>query len=145
MDIQTIYQLFLTIFLGALIGLEREYKRKEAGLQTYSLVSLGACLFTMISFELANLFLTKPGVTFDPSRVIQAIAVGIGFIGAGAILRQSPRIIGLTTATGLWVAAAVGVAVGAKLFALAVFATLLSLLVLSGFGLLEDKFFRKEE
>lgn len=145
MELQTIYQLFLAVFLGALIGLEREYKGKEAGLQTYSLVSLGACVFTMISFELANLFLGEANMTFDPSRVIQAVAIGIGFIGAGAILRQSPRIIGLTTAAGLWVAAAAGIAVGTGLYGLAVLTALLSLLVFSGFGLLEDKFFRKEE
>ena len=143
MEIEIIFQLFLATFLGALIGLEREIKRKEAGLQTYSLVALGTCLFTIISFELFNFFLGKSGVTFDPSRIIQAIAIGIGFIGAGVIFRQPSGIIGLTTAAGLWAIAAIGIAIGAKLYFLAIFTTLLALLVLAGFGVLEEKIFKK--
>ncbi|GAH48268.1 unnamed protein product, partial [marine sediment metagenome] len=88
MELQIICQLFLATFLGALIGLEREYKRKQAGLQTYSLVALGSCLFTIISFNLVNLFPGESGINLDPLRVIQAIAIGIGFIGAGVIFRQ---------------------------------------------------------
>ena len=143
MEIEIISQLLLATFLGALVGLEREYMRKEAGLQTYSLVALGACLFTVISFALFNSFLAKPGISFDPSRVIQAIAIGIGFIGAGVIFRQSSGILGLTTAAGLWTTAAIGIAVGAGLYFLAIFTALLALLVLSGFGLLEEKIFKK--
>lgn len=144
MDTQTIYQLFLAIFLGALLGLEREYKRKEAGLQTYALVALGTCLFTIVSFELADVFLGKTGVSFSPLRIIQAIAVGIGFIGAGSIFRHPSGVEGLTTAAGLWVTAAIGIAVGVNLYFLATLTTFLSLLVFSGFGLLEDKVFRKK-
>jgi len=77
MEFQIICQLLLATFLGALIGLEREYKRKEAGLQTYSLVALGTCLFTIISFALFNSFLAETGISFDPSRIIQAITIGI--------------------------------------------------------------------
>jgi len=143
MEIEIISQLLLATFLGALIGLEREYKKKGAGLQTYSLVALGACLFTVISFALFNSFLAKTGISFDPSRVIQAIAIGIGFIGAGVIFRQSSGIAGLTTAAGLWTTAAIGIAVGAGLYFLAIFTALLSILVLSGFGLLEEKIFKK--
>ncbi len=142
MEIEIISQLLLATFLGALIGLEREYKKKGAGLQTYSLVALGACLFTVISFVLFNSFLAKPGISFDPSRVIQAIAIGIGFIGAGVIFRQSSGIAGLTTAAGLWTTAAIGIAVGTGLYFLAIFTALLALLVLSGFGLLEEKIFK---
>lgn len=145
MDNQIIYQLFLAIFLGALLGIEREYKKKEAGLQTYSLVALGTCLFTIISYELANSFIGNESVSFDPLRVVQAIAIGIGFIGAGSIFRQSSGIEGLTTAAGLWVTAAVGMAIGFKLYFLATFTTLLSLLVLAGFGLLEHKVFPRKE
>ncbi len=143
MEIEIISQLLLATFLGALIGLEREYKKKGAGLQTYSLVALGACLFTVISFVLFNSFLAKPGISFDPSRVIQAIAIGIGFIGAGVIFRQSSGIAGLTTAAGLWTTAAIGIAVGTGLYFLAIFTALLALLVLSGFGLLEEKIFKQ--
>ena len=143
MEIEIICQLILATFLGALIGLEREYKRKEAGLQTYSLVALGTCLFTIISFELFNFFLDRTRISFDPSRIIQAVAIGIGFIGAGVIFRQPAGIIGLTTAAGLWATAAIGIAVGVKLYFLAIFTTFLALLVLAGFGLLEEKFLKK--
>ncbi len=145
MEIEIICQLLLATFLGALIGLEREYKGKEAGLQTYSLVALGSCLFTIISFELFNSFFIKTGISFDPSRIIQAIAIGIGFIGAGVIFRQSSGILGLTTAAGLWTTAAIGIAVGTKFYFLATLVTLLSLLILAGFGLLEEKFFKENK
>ena len=145
MDNQIIYQLFLAVFLGALLGLEREYKKKEAGLQTYSLVALGTCLFTIVSFQLGSSLTGEAMVNFDPLRIIQAVAVGIGFIGAGSIFRHASGIEGLTTAAGLWVTAAVGVATGAGLYSLAVFTTFLSLIVLAGFGLLEHKFFVRKE
>ncbi|PIR71684.1 MAG: hypothetical protein COU43_01200 [Candidatus Nealsonbacteria bacterium CG10_big_fil_rev_8_21_14_0_10_37_25] len=143
MELQIISQLILATVLGALIGLEREIKRKEAGLQTYSLVALGTCLFTIISFELFNSFFGKTGISFDPSRIIMAIAIGIGFIGAGVIFRQSSGVIGLTTAAGLWATAAIGIAVGVKLYFLAIFTTFLSLFILAGFGLLEEKILKK--
>ena len=143
MGIEIICQLFLATVLGALIGLEREIKRKEAGLQTYSLVALGTCIFTIISFELFNSFFGKTGISFDPSRIIMAIAIGIGFIGAGVIFRQSSGVIGLTTAAGLWATAAIGIAVGVKLYFLAIFTTFLSLFILAGFGLLEEKILKK--
>ncbi len=145
MDIEIIYQLLLAIFFGALIGLEREYKGKEAGLQTYSLVALGSCLFTIISFELFKFFLNNSGVSFDPARIIQAIAIGIGFIGAGVIFRQTSGVIGLTTAAGLWVTAAIGIAIGVKFYLLASFVAFFSILILAGFGILEEKFFEKSK
>ncbi len=137
------FQLILATIFGALIGLERGIKRKEAGLQTYSLVALGACLFTVISFELFNAFFGKTGISFDPSRIIMAIAIGIGFIGAGVIFRQASGVIGLTTAAGLWATAAIGIAVGVKLYFLASFTTFLALFILAGLGLLEEKFLKK--
>lgn len=140
---EIILQLILAVLLGGLIGLEREIKRKEAGLQTYSLVALGTCLFTIIAFELFNFFIEKSGISFDPSRIIQAIAIGIGFIGAGVIFRQPSGIVGLTTAAGLWTTAAIGITVGAKFYFLAIFTTFLALLVLAGFGLIEEKIFSK--
>lgn len=138
-----VFQLILATIFGALIGLERGIKRKEAGLQTYSLVALGTCLFTILSFELFNIFFAKSGISFDPSRIIMAIAVGIGFIGAGVIFRQSSGVIGLTTAAGLWTVAAIGIAVGVKLYFLAAFTTFLTLFILAGLGLLEERFLKK--
>lgn len=142
---EIIGQLFLATFLGAVIGLEREIKRKEAGLRTYSLVTLGTCLFTMVTFALIDLYGDKAGIILDPSRIIQAIAIGIGFIGAGVIFRQSGGILGLTTAAGLWVAAAIGIAIGAKLYFLAIFTTFLTVFILSAFGLLEEKILKTKE
>jgi len=144
MEIQTICQLLLAAFLGALIGIEREIKRKEAGLQTYSLVTLGTCLFTIISFQLLKSFAGTSGLTHDPASIISAITIGIGFIGAGAIFRQPSGIMGITTAAGLWAVAAIGIAVGAKLYFLAVLGTLLTIFILAGFGLLEEKIFKEK-
>jgi putative Mg2+ transporter-C (MgtC) family protein len=142
---QVIIQLVLAVVLGGLIGLEREFKKKEAGLQTYSLVALGSCIFTVISFKLFYFFLSTANISFDPSRVIQAVAVGIGFIGAGVIFRQSSGTVGLTTAAGLWVAASVGIAVGSEFYFLAIAGTFLVLFVLVGFGFVEHRMFRKKE
>ena len=142
MEIEIICQLLLASFLGALIGLEREIKRKGAGLQTYSLVSLATCLFAIILFQFLNLSSGKDTI-FNLAGLIQAVAIGLGFIGAGVIFRQPSGIVGLTTAAGLWVVGAIGIATGAKLYFLAIFTTLLALLILSGFGLLEEKFFKK--
>lgn len=134
---EIILKLILALFLGGLVGLEREIKRKGAGLQTYSLVSLGSCLFSIIAFSLANLKI------IDPSLIIMAIAVGMGFIGAGAIFRGENQIIGLTTAAGLWTMAAIGLATGSGFYFLAIFSTVLILLILAGFGFFEEKFFKK--
>ena len=142
-QVQFILQLALAVALGAVLGLEREYKRKEAGLQTYSLVSLGACLFTIVSFELFNFFTGENGISFDPSRVIQAVAIGIGFIGAGVIIYRQPRVEGITTAAGLWCSAAIGVAIGVKLYFLALLAALFASIILIGFGELERKLFKR--
>lgn len=145
MEVEVIFQLFLATFLGALIGLEREIKRKGAGLRTYSLVSLGTCLFTLVSFGMFGLYGSSVGINFDPSRIIQAIAVGIGFIGAGVVFKQGEGIVGLTTAAGLWVTSAIGIAVGAKFYFLAIFTAFLSLLLLAGFGLIEEKILKSKE
>lgn len=143
MEIQITFQLFLATFLGALVGFERKWKRKSAGLQTYSLVALGSCLFTLIAFQFFAGFSGKD-INFDPSRVIQAVATGIGFIGAGVIFFREDRVEGLTTAAGLWVAAGIGVAVGANFYYLAIISTFLTLLILAGLGLLEAKVISKK-
>lgn len=139
---QIILQLVLATLLGALLGLERELKEKEAGLQTYSLVTLGSCLLAILVFAFYEKFSGQPGLDFDPGRIIQAIAIGIGFVGGGAVFKGDYFIEGLTTAAGLWTAAGIGIAVGSGLYWLATFTTLLALLVLAGLGRLEEKFFQ---
>ena len=141
MELTVLYQLFLATFLGALIGLEREIKKRGAGLQTYSLVSLGSCIFTTIAFYFFETFSLAP---IDLTRIIQAIAVGMGFIGAGTIFRSEKKVEGLTTAAGLWVMASIGILVGARLYLLAGFATFLTIIILAGFGKIEEKFFGED-
>ncbi len=116
-------QLLLALALGLIVGTEREFVGKEAGTKTYSLVTLGAALFTTLAFD--------PNFP-DPSRIISNIVVGIGFLGAGLIIFHESKIHGLTTAAGLWAMAGVGVAAGMGYFTLAVLATALVLVVLWG-------------
>ncbi|MBZ9572422.1 MgtC/SapB family protein [Patescibacteria group bacterium] len=144
-QIRIIFQLILAALLGGLVGLEREYKKKEAGLRTYALVSLGAALFTIISFEALNLFAGKPGINFDPSRVIGQVVLGVGFLGAGLIIYRQLHIEGLTTAAGLWITAAIGVAVGTRLYFPAIFATFLTILILAGLRIVEKKIFNSRD
>lgn len=138
-EIKIIFQLLLTIMLCGIIGLEREFKKKGAGLQTYSLIGLSACAFTVIALQS---FDPASAEIFDSPRVIQAIATGIGFIGAGLIFRGEKGVEGLTTAAGLLVVSAIGVAVGMEQYFLAMVITLLMLFVLVAFGILEKDYFK---
>lgn len=143
MDFQIVIQLVLAVVLGGLIGIEREQKGKQAGLRTYSLVCLGAALFTIISFETLKMFQDHAGAVFDPVRMAGQVVLGIGFLGAGLIVFRESRIEGLTTAAGLWVTAGVGVAVGTQLYFPAAVAALLAIIILSGLRIVEEKFFKK--
>jgi len=127
-SIQILYQLLLAVGLGAAIGLEREFQGKPAGLRTYALVALGACLFTIISIDGFTAFATNGN--FDPARIASNVVVGIGFLGGGLIFLKGGTVRGLTTAAGLWVSAAIGVAVGVELYWVAIFATATSLVIL---------------
>lgn len=144
-SIGILLQLVLATFLGALLGLEREYKRKAAGLRTYSLVSLGAAFFIIISHYPFLLYSDQINVDFDPTRVLGQIVLGVGFLGAGLIIFRDSHIEGLTTAAGLWIAAAVGAAVGEKLYLLAAFVTFIALFILAGLTLVEEKLIDKEK
>jgi putative Mg2+ transporter-C (MgtC) family protein len=118
-----VFQLALAALLGGLIGLDRERRQHEAGLRTHILVCTGACLFTVLSI------LGFP--SGDPSRVASQILPGIGFLGAGTILKSGRNIHGLTTATSIWITAAVGMAVGTGAWFLALCGTLMIWFVLS--------------
>lgn len=137
-NIEIFYQLLLAMSLGAAIGAERRLAQKTAGMRTFALVSMGAALFTIISSVAFMDYVGKPG--FDPSRIASQIVVGIGFLGAGLIIFQDSKVRGLTTAAGLWVTAAIGMAVGYKLYVIAVFATILTLVVFLFLWLFEQKF-----
>lgn len=127
-SIQTFYQLLLAVSLGAVIGFEREVRGKPAGLRTYAMVALGACLFTVISIDGFAAF--SGNSNFDPARIASNVVVGIGFLGGGLIFLKGDEVRGLTTAAGLWISAAIGVAVGAELYWAAVFATGIALVIL---------------
>ncbi len=120
--------LLLSVVLGGLIGLERELHGHPAGLRTHILVAVGATLLTLVSVNLVS----PDGARSDPGRIAAQIVVGIGFLGAGAIIREGASIRGLTTAASIWTTAAIGLAVGAgPLFGgLAVFVTLVVLFTL---------------
>ena len=133
-DAQMVLRLFLATILGSFIGLEREIHGKVAGFRTHALVSLGAALMTIVSIEIYESYRSAANV--DPSRIAAQVVSGIGFLGAGAIIRFRTGIRGLTTAASLWVAAGVGLACGAGFFKQALAATLLTLLVLAVFGTL---------
>ncbi|MDP9227319.1 MAG: MgtC/SapB family protein [Actinomycetota bacterium] len=105
-------RVLLAVVLGGLIGFEREFRDQPAGFRTHILVSVGAALFTMAGAYGVSGFVASGSVSFDPTRIAAQVVTGIGFLGAGAIIRQGVTIRGLTTAAALWVAAAVGVAVG---------------------------------
>ena len=113
--------------LGAVIGLDREYRAKEAGFRTHFLVSLGSALFMIVSqYGFAGV-LGEAGVGLDPSRVAAQIVSGIGFLGAGTIIFQKQFVRGLTTAAGMWATAGIGMAVGGGMYWLGVSATVLTL------------------
>lgn len=141
-DILLFEQLALAVFLGMVIGLERTLAGKSAGLRTFALVSLGACLFTIIS-RIAPDFLGRAG--FDPSRIASQIVVGIGFLGAGLIIHTESKSKGLTTAAGLWVTAAIGMAVGYALYAIAIAATVLTLCIFLVLWVIEHRFVKEAQ
>jgi putative Mg2+ transporter-C (MgtC) family protein len=132
-------RLGLALLLGAVIGFERESTEHAAGMRTNALVSLGSCLFTLISGYGFLDFLSIAHIQVDPTRIASYIVAGIGFLGAGSIAfkRDAHTVRGLTTAAAIWLVAAIGMACGAGLLLVAVLATVLGLLVLVFFRLLE--------
>jgi putative Mg2+ transporter-C (MgtC) family protein len=118
--------------LGGAIGFERELRDREAGFRTHLLVAVGSALFTLVSaygFSDFN-YGQRSGITLDPTRIAAQIVTGIGFLGAGAIIRQGISIRGLTTATTLWIAAAIGLAAGAGYYSAAIATTAIVLFAL---------------
>ena len=129
---EILLRVVLAAVLGGAIGFERELREREAGLRTHMLVSVGAALFTLVSAYAWTdwRFSTAEGLVFDPTRITAQVVTGIGFLGAGAIIRQGLSVRGLTTAATLWVVAAIGMASGAGYYAAAVFTTALVLVSL---------------
>src|ERR1700681_952264 len=132
---QVLLRLTLAALLGAAIGIERDLRKRPAGIRTSLFVSLGAALFTLLSGLIAQQ-LGDSGSTRIASNIVQ----GIGFLGSGAILRESGSIVGMTTAATIWVEAAIGMAAGAGLYAVAGYSTGLVLSALVGLAWLEERF-----
>lgn len=145
-NLDYIVRIAIAVIFGFCIGLERELTNKYAGLRTHILVCLGACVFTLISIYGFPTFAPGDNVIIDQatgvrdtSRVAAQIVTGIGFIGAGTVLRNGPIVLGLTTAATLWIAASIGMACGAGMFDIAFAGTLLAIITLVSIRVFERK------
>ena len=123
-----ILRLVMAVFCGMLIGAERLFVHKDAGMKTHALVAMGAAVFVLISEELVKKYINLPGLS--PTMIPAQIVLGIGFLGAGSIMLQGSRLKGLTTAVGFWVTAGIGMAAGFGFYNLALIVTILVLLIL---------------
>jgi putative Mg2+ transporter-C (MgtC) family protein len=135
-------RLLLATVLGGVIGVERQMRNKSAGVRTHMMVALGAALFLLVSVDLPR----RMGANLaDPARIAAQIVAGVGFLGAGAILHSRGFVVGLTTAASIWLAAAIGMAAGAEMVAVAVTGTVLGVAVLVASHLIERSPIRSDE
>ncbi|WP_116599727.1 MgtC/SapB family protein [Primorskyibacter marinus] len=123
-------RLLAAILLGGMIGLERERREKPAGLRTHMLVSMAACLFIVVSQQLAAMFAETDGLRVDPLRLIEAVTAGVAFLAAGIIFTSGDKVRNTTTGASMWLAGAVGLACGSGQLPLAAMATVIVLAVL---------------
>ena len=133
--IGAVTKLVLSLLLGATIGLERRRKGQIAGMRTFALISMGATLVMLISIYIPQVYMgLKNG---DPGRIAAQVVSGVGFLGAGAIIQMKGSVRGLTTAAGIWMAACIGLAVGAGMYLISIIATLLIIFILVNIELIE--------
>lgn len=137
-----IIRLAVAAILGGIIGLEREYRAKEAGFRTHFLVALGSALFMILSMHGFDSVLAPLGnaASYDPSRIASQVVTGIGFIGAGTIIFQKHVVRGLTTAAGLWVTCAIGMTCGSGMYGMAAASTVLVLICLEALNFILHRF-----
>ena len=135
-QLDIVLRIFIALAIGALIGIEREYRGHAAGVRTLAMVSVGSCLFTALGV------LVFPGHATDPTRIAAQVVTGVGFLGAGAIFRAEDGVKGLTTAATVWVVAALGMAVGFNLYLIAVAGAVIVLVGLVLVRPLEIRFLR---
>ncbi|MCB2214285.1 MgtC/SapB family protein [bacterium] len=140
-EVQIILRILLGALLGAVIGFERERDNQPAGLRTHMILVVGATLAMVLSINLGYLY-ARPGTPADPARLAAQVISGIGFLGAGAILRYGFNVKGLTTATSLWTMAIVGMAVGAGYYLIGVVTTAIMLVVLGLLNIIENRWVR---
>ena len=140
-EVQILLRVLVGAILGSLVGFERERQDQPAGLRTHMILVIGATLAMVLSVNLGYLF-ARPGTPADPARLAAQVISGIGFLGAGAILRYGFTVKGLTTATSLWTMAIVGMTVGAGYYLIGVVTTALMLIVLALLNVLEKRYVR---
>ncbi|MFB8342452.1 MgtC/SapB family protein [Brucella cytisi] len=132
-------RMLLATLLGSIIGLEREWRRRPAGLKTHMVVCLASATFTIVSLELVNVpVFNDQNIRMDPSRLVEAITSGVAFLAAGFIIFARGKITGITTGAGMWLAASVGLASGLGLWHIAIMATLIAVTVLVVVGRMEN-------
>ncbi|MBI2871512.1 MAG: MgtC/SapB family protein [Candidatus Omnitrophica bacterium] len=139
-ELTILCRLLLAAIFGGLIGLERELHGRAAGLRTHILVCIGSALLMLISIELARQW---QGSAPDPARIAAQVVTGIGFLGAGTIIRERAGIRGLTTAASIWTIAAVGLAIGMGFYFAALVTTAIALVALHFFSRLERRFSKR--
>lgn len=146
-NIEFIIRLVVALTMGFMLGLERELTNKYAGLRTHILVCMGACIFTLLSIygfptfaDGDNVVVEQATGVRDTARIAAQIVTGIGFIGAGTVLRNGPMVFGLTTAATLWIAASIGMACGAGMYDVAIISTIISVAVLTLIRVFEKQF-----
>jgi putative Mg2+ transporter-C (MgtC) family protein len=127
------------LVVGLVLGAEREVRGHPAGIRTMALISVGSCLFTGLGL------IPFSGRTVDPTRIAAQIVTGVGFLGAGSILRQGQAVRGLTTAASIWVVASLGMAIGFGYYVLAAITTVVVLATLVGLKPIEDRFFSSRQ
>ncbi|RHJ87929.1 MgtC/SapB family protein [Parabacteroides sp. AM08-6] len=132
-------KLAISFFLGAIIGIERQFRRREAGMRTFTLICMGSTAAMLISIWIPQCY--PNFLNGDPGRIAAQVLTGIGFLGAGAIMQSHGSIHGLTTAACIWVIAVIGLAVGAGMYVPAMLATMLTLIVLVSLERLEKRMF----
>lgn len=131
--------------LAMLVGLERELRGKPAGLRSHMLVSLGAAAFIIVGLNiLKSAAYGEPSAQIDPTRIVEGIVGGIGFLGAGSIIRSGGSIHGITTGASIWLSGAIGVAAGVNNFPLAAMIAGMALIIMVVLGYFEQKLIRKE-
>jgi len=120
-ETEIVLRMVIATVLGVILGYEREMHDKPAGIRTHAIIAVGACLFTLTGVMIAD----QLGATIDATRIAAGIVTGIGFLGAGAMFQEKDRVVGLTTAAGIWAVGAVGLAVGLGYYSSAVIGTVL--------------------
>ena len=135
--IDIISRLLIAIFCGMLIGVERVWAHKTAGMRTYALVAMGSALFVIISEAMVKTYIGSIGL--NPLHIVAQIVVGVGFLGAGLIFSRDSKVINMTSATALWVSAGIGMAAGFRLYKVAIIATILTLFIFIALWFIENQ------